>query len=292
MVGGSGSRLWPLSSPDRPKQFLVLQGEHSLFQNTVLRVQASGFTAPWILASSKTHGLAEEQLAAISVTPAGSIMEQMQIGTAAAIAALLAVLGPEQRDDVILILPSDHIIARPELFQHILKASLTLARSGKIVTFGIVPTAPETGFGYIKPGDKRLEADSVLVHSVQQPGGFVEKPNESDALAFVQAGYLWNAGIFLFKVGTMLREFETHAPQILAGAAAAASSGSTSLHSGVRHHILDEAKSSALAAAIPIDTAILEKSHNIVVVPCHDLGWRDMGTLSAVQKLREEQGPP
>ena len=289
MVGGSGSRLAPLSSPERPKQFLVMQGQFSLFQNTVLRVQASGFGAPWILASSKTHGLAEEQMAAIQVTPAGSVLEQMQIGTAAAIAALLNVLGPEHRDAVILVLPSDHIIARPDLFRHIVNAAKPLACNGKIVTFGIVPTAPETGFGYIKPGTRKLEADSILAHSVQQPGGFVEKPNESDARAFVYAGYLWNTGIFMFKVETLWREFETHAPKILAGATAAVTAGSTSLHSGVRHHMLHEAQSSALVAAVPIDKAILEKSHNIVVVPCHNLGWRDMGTWSAVQTLEEEQ---
>lgn len=289
LVGGSGSRLRPLSSPERPKQFLVMQGQYSLFQNTVLRVQASGFGAPWILASSKTHGLAEEQMAAIQVTPAGSVLEHMQIGTAAAIAALLAVFEPEHRDGIILVLPSDHIIARPDLFQHIVKAAKPLACSGKIVTFGIAPTAPETGFGYIKPGTMKLDADSITAHAVQQPGGFVEKPNESDAQAFVHAGYLWNSGIFMFKVDTLWREFKTHAPQMLAGATAAVSAGSTSLHNGVRHHMLQEALSSALVAAVPVDKAILEKSQNIVVVPCHDLGWRDMGTWSAVQTLEEEQ---
>jgi mannose-1-phosphate guanylyltransferase/mannose-6-phosphate isomerase len=292
MVGGSGSRLWPLSSPERPKQFLVLQGELSLFQNTLLRVRASGFAAPWVLANTKTIDLAEEQMAAIHVNAAGCVVEQIQIGTAAAVAALLVALGSAKRDDLVLVLPSDHIIFRPDLFQHHVKAAIPLAQNGKIVTFGIVPTTPETGFGYIKPGIDKLLEISILAHAVQQPGGFVEKPNANDAVAFVRAGYLWNTGILLFKVGTMLREFETHAPQIMEAAAAAVSSGSTLLRNGICRHMLDEAKSSALAAAVPIDKAILEKSHNIVVVPCHDLGWRDMGTVSAVQKLRDEQGKP
>jgi mannose-1-phosphate guanylyltransferase/mannose-6-phosphate isomerase len=292
MVGGSGSRLQPLSSPEKPKQFLVFQGEYSLFQNTVKRIQADGFAAPWILANSKTYGFAEEQMAAIRVIPAGSLHEQTQIGTAAAIAALLVVLGQERRDELILVLPSDHIIARPDLFQHFVRAARPLARCRKIVIFGIVPTAPETGFGYIKPGINKIDLDSASAFSVQQPGGFVEKPNESDARIFLQEGYLWNAGIFLFTVETMLQEFETHAPQILQDATAAISSGSSSLHNGVFQHRLDDTKTSALAAAVPIDKAILEKSHNSVVVPCHALGWRDMGTLSAVQRLRNEQEKP
>jgi mannose-1-phosphate guanylyltransferase/mannose-6-phosphate isomerase len=290
MVGGSGSRLWPLSRPERPKQFLVLQGDKSLFQNTVLRVQAADFASPWILANGKTLALAEEQLAEIKVHPAGYVVEQVQIGTAAAIATLLCVLGPAGHNELVLVLPSDHLISRPDLFQQAVVASKPIARWGKIVTFGIVPTAPETGFGYIRPSPHTLGAASTLAYSVQQPAGFVEKPNESEALTYIKDGYFWNAGIFLFSVGAMLQEFETHAPDILASAATALSSGSTTLNNNVVQHVLDKQMSSDKVAAISIDKAILEKSRNIVVVPCEHLGWRDMGTLSAVQKLLEEQG--
>lgn len=284
MVGGFGTRLWPLSRPEKPKQFLVVEGDKSLFQNTVLRVQVDCFTPPWLLANRKTLSLAEAQLSDININPAGLIVEQSQIGTAAAIAALLTVMGPARRGDLVLVLPSDHVLGRSDLFQHNVKSATSLAKQGKIVTFGIVPTAPETGFGYIRPGVAMLHANVV------QPGGFVEKPNSVDAKRYVEAGYLWNSGMFLFSVGTMLQEYETHAPDLLVAVSAAVATGSTEAINGIRHHLLGDV-ASILPAALPIDKVIMEKSHNIVVVPCSKMDWRDVGTLAALQKLKQQINP-
>ena len=144
MVGGSGTRLWPISRSNKPKQFLALGSEFSMFQNTVMRVRADGFSRPWLLANDDAILHINAQLPATNVMPAGVIVEPVQRGTAAAIAAMVQVIGSRNPEALILVMPADHVISEPELFRSAVLRSVPLANFGKIVTFGIVPTGPET----------------------------------------------------------------------------------------------------------------------------------------------------
>ncbi len=288
MVGGSGTRLWPLSRSNKPKQFLALGGDMSMFQNTVTRVKSAEFARPWFLTNQEFASHIEAQLPDTGVTPAGIILEPFQRGTAAAIAAVARVISNKSADALILVMPADHIIADAELFKDAVLRAAPLAKFGKIVTFGIVPTAPETGYGYIRPSEKIVSNSNTIGFNVDQPGGFLEKPNEVDAKAFIEAGYFWNAGIFLFKASTMLHEFEKYAADTLHAVTNAVASAKVSSNLGVNHLHLCETGFAAAPANIPVDTAIMEKSHVVAVVPCKSIGWHDVGSLSALWEMAEK----
>jgi mannose-1-phosphate guanylyltransferase/mannose-6-phosphate isomerase len=288
MVGGSGTRLWPLSRSDRPKQFLALHNEMSMFQNTVLRVKSGEFSRPWFMTNDSYVSQIEAQLPGTGVVPAGIILEPIQRGTAAAIAAMIVAISSKSPDALILVMPADHVVADAKQFREAVARATPLAKFGKIVTFGIVPTAPETGFGYIRRGESIVSGDTLIGYSVEQPGGFLEKPDAVKAQKFVEAGYFWNAGIFLFKASTMLHEFEKHAPETLRAASAAVANGETRTHLGVSRHHLCESSFALAPPSKPVDTEIMEKSHLVAVVPCEDIGWFDVGSLSALWEMSEK----
>jgi mannose-1-phosphate guanylyltransferase/mannose-6-phosphate isomerase len=288
MVGGSGTRLWPISRSNKPKQFLSLGGKLSMFQNTVTRVVADGFSQPWLLANEEATLHINAQLPLTGTIPAGVIIEPVQRGTAAAVAAIAQVIGSKIPDAIILVMPADHVISEPGLFREAVLRSIPLAKQGKIVTFGIVPTAPETGYGYIKPGHALHAENQSLGFSVEQPGGFLEKPNVHVAATFVEQGYLWNAGIFLFRASTMIKEFQTYARDTLSAVSIAVSFRAQVKRQGTTYHYLPRKSFEKVPKDVPIDTAIMEKSSHVAVVPCGDIGWHDVGSLSAIWDMAEK----
>ncbi len=210
LSGGGGTRLWPMSTPDRPKQFQALTGTHTMFQLTVLRVMdRERFASPIIVANATHADLVEAQLAAIGVTDATVILEPCARNTAPAIA--LAALAVAQPETTLLVMPSDHVILDTAAFDAATTALLPLVESGWLATYGISPTGPETGYGYIKMDPAELAA---AVHKVNR---FVEKPDAERAQQMIATGdHVWNGGIFLFRADAYLQILSNHAPDMLA----------------------------------------------------------------------------
>ncbi|SCW60985.1 mannose-1-phosphate guanylyltransferase [Rhizobium mongolense subsp. loessense] len=288
MIGGSGTRLWPLSRSNMPKQFLRLVDDRSLFQNTLARVNDAMFSAPWLLTSRAFIDMVNAQARQMEQEFAGIVLEPLQRGTAAALAAVAVAASEGDADALVLAMPADHVIDDPALFLEAVKKAVPLAESSKIVTFGIVPTEPETGFGYIRPGEPYVVDGEELGALVNQPGGFLEKPDLERAKQFVEMGYLWNAGIFLFRASALVEELKRHAPAVYE-AVAASIAGGTSRDLG-SHMLLMPAEEhfARCPLDIPIDTAVLEKSANVAVVPCDDIGWADIGSLSALWDISDK----
>jgi len=268
LSGGSGMRLWPLSRLGRPKQFLTLAGDHSLLQQTALRASDPTLFAPPIVVSGEAQGDAvEAQLAEAGVAPALLILEPAARNTAPAIA--LAALASEP-DDLLLILPSDHHVKDEAAFRAAMATARGAAEEGWLVTFGLRPERPETGYGYIRagteiaPGTRRAEA-------------FVEKPDLATAQRYVAGGdHLWNSGMFLMRAGAYLNALRTHAPYLLP-AVEAAMAGAT--REGAR--LLPQAQSFARAPSQSVDHAVMEKHDRVAVVPA-SIGWSDIGSWEAL----------
>ena len=275
LAGGSGTRLWPFSRKACPKQFLkgLLEGELSLFQRTVLRLQGDGFAPCNVLANEEHRFLVAEQLRQLGQKETSIILEPVSRNTAPS--AMIAAL-TRKPDDLILLLPSDQLIEDEKAFREAVLACAEVARRGDIITFGIRPTAPETGFGYIKAG--RPRASRVL--EVEE---FVEKPDEETAHRYVRdSSYLWNAGIFLFSARTMIEAFERYAPEFLSPCRMATEKAARDLE-----FLRLDAESYAANPDLSIDYAIMEKADNIACKPLH-LHWNDLGNWEA---LRQERLP-
>lgn len=293
MIGGSGTRLWPLSRSNMPKQFLKLIDDRSLFQNTLARIDDPMFAAPWLLTSRAFVDMVDAQARQIEADLAGVILEPVQRGTAAALAAVAIAISHGDPDALVLAMPADHVIEDASLFRDAVRQAIPMAAEGsKVVTFGIVPTAPETGFGYIRPGEPYLLGSDEIGALVGQPGGFLEKPDLERARQFIQMGYLWNAGIFLFRASVLVEELKQHAPEVYE-AVSASIVGGTRRELG--SHVLLMPSEDDFARCphdVPIDTAVLEKSANVAVVPCDDIGWADIGSLSALWDIsnKDENG--
>jgi mannose-1-phosphate guanylyltransferase/mannose-1-phosphate guanylyltransferase/mannose-6-phosphate isomerase len=270
LSGGAGVRLWPLSRLGRPKQLVSLGGGGSLLRRTADRVaDAALFAAPVIVAGEEDARAAEAQLAG-GRAPARLILEPSPRGTAAAIAlaALDAAAG-----DLLLVLPSDHAIGDEAAFRAAVAAAAPLAAQGWLVTFGIRPDRPETGYGYIRRG-------SQLADGLFEAAAFVEKPPRAAAEAFLADGfYDWNAGIFLFRAGAMVDALGAHAPGVLAAVRAALG---RARQDGVR--VRPDAQSFAAAPAMSIDRAVMEKAERVAVAPV-EMGWSDVGSWDAVHAL-------
>lgn len=275
LSGGSGSRLWPMSRSLWPKQFLPMFDGESLFQKTLKRFESEHFANPLVVCNSDHRFLAGEQMSEAGRRGGSIILEPVGRNTAAP-AALAALIAVEQGDDALVLLaPSDHLVARPELFVQAVEAAEPSARAGNIVTFGISPSEPNTGYGYI-----RLEPGQERVRPVE---AFVEKPDRERAEAFVADGnYVWNAGIFLFSARAMLEEFERHAPEVLNGTRAALEAARRDLD-----FLRLDAEAFASVPDISIDYAIMEHCKRIMCVPV-DPGWNDLGSWSAVWETFEK----
>ena len=277
LCGGSGTRLWPRSRKQKPKPFLPLVGENTLFAQTVLRCgRDAGFSPPVVVtgAAHRAHG--EEQLPDRASTRI--IVEPEGRNTAAAI-ALAALSLPE--DAVMLVCPSDHHIGDCEAFQAAAREAVALAVEGWLVSFGIVPTAPETGFGYLKQGEPIA---GTVGRRVQR---FVEKPDLARAMEFLASGeYAWNGGIFAFRAGTFIDELGKYRPAILAAVRDAVGRGKWD---GMRFH--PDAAAFSRVESESVDYAVMENTDKAAMVPAV-MAWSDIGNWQALHEAldRDEHG--
>lgn len=281
MAGGSGSRLWPLSRQLNPKQFLPLaDADFSMLQATIQRLAGLGAELPRLICNEQHRFLAAEQLRLLGLEKAGILLEPVGRNTAPAIALAALQACSEAQDPILLVLAADHLIKDVEAFQTCIQTALPLAQDGKLVTFGIVPTHAETGYGYIEQGiDVGVGGFKV--------SRFVEKPDLVTAQEYLANGsYFWNSGMFMFRASRYLEELETYRPDILAACRAALAGGSQDMH----FTRVDE----AAFAACPddsVDYAVMEKTADAVMVPL-DAGWSDIGSWTALWDVsdKDQQG--
>ncbi|WP_117193113.1 mannose-1-phosphate guanylyltransferase/mannose-6-phosphate isomerase [Rhizobium terrae] len=282
MAGGKGTRLWPLSRATAPKQFIQFVGDRTLFQATLSRVADEAlYEAPVVITNEDFRFLVAEQARELGIQLSGILLEPVARNTAPAVAVAAAFVADRFGEDAVLqILASDHeIIADAGYFAAIETAART-ALSGKLVTFGITPTEPATGYGYIEIGDKLKTG----AHAVKR---FVEKPALPEAERMLAAGgFAWNSGIFMFQAGHVLSEMATFAPDVEKAARAALAKASGDLD-----FIRLDAEAFGASPDISVDYAIMEKTSNAAVVPS-SFTWSDLGSWDAVWKLgaRDEAG--
>ncbi len=279
LSGGSGTRLWPLSRASYPKQFAPLIGETSLFQASAQRLAGPGFAAPIIVTTEDFRFVVTEQLAAQRIDPGPVLIEPEGRDTAPAVlAATLQAMenGPET---LVLVAPSDHLIPDTQGFADTIAAAAPAAREGRIVTFGITPDRPETGYGYLQ-----LEG----APDATRPGPlarFVEKPDLETAQSMIEDGhYLWNAGIFLFRADVMRAAFAEHAPEVLHHVETAVAEGRRDLG-----FLRLNAGPWSQITPISVDYAVMEKARNLSVMPYRG-DWSDLGDWKAVWRETEEDG--
>jgi mannose-1-phosphate guanylyltransferase/mannose-6-phosphate isomerase len=272
LSGGSGTRLWPLSREFYPKQFLPLVGERTMVQETALRVAGlPDLARPVVVCNEEHRFMMAEQLRVVGVAPQAILLEPVGRNTGPAVAlAAMAALEKAGDDPLLLVLPADHVIRDVAAFRRAVVAALPAARAGKLVTFGIVPTQPETGYGYIRKG-----AGEGAVVPVAQ---FVEKPDAARAAEFVASGeYLWNSGMFLFPARRYLEELARLAPAMRDACQKA--------YAGATRDLDFTRLPRDLFAACPsdsIDYAVMEKTDSAAVIPL-EAGWSDVGSWASLQ---------
>ncbi|OQK30020.1 Mannose-1-phosphate guanylyltransferase [Vibrio parahaemolyticus] len=277
MAGGSGTRLWPMSRTNYPKQFLSLVNSTSMLQDTIIRLQGINHSPVSLICNEEHRFLAAEQLRSRNIAHSGIILEPFGRNTAPAVAlsALRAI--EEGQDPILLVLAADHLIKHDDVFRNTVEAAVSLAESGKLVTFGIVPTKPETGYGYIRSGNKLPQHEAYSVDA------FVEKPNSSVARQYLNdGGYYWNSGMFMFKASRYLEELEKFRPDILA----AVKNAYLGSHNDLDFIRLDEEAFKSCPDE-SIDYAVMEKTNDAVVCPL-DAGWSDVGAWSSLWEVSEQ----
>lgn len=274
LSGGSGTRLWPLSREAHPKQFLPLVGDDTLLQATWRRVAPLSSAAPLVVANEDHRFLVAEQLRVIGAPRARIVLEPVGRNTAPAIAAAALIASADGGDPLLLVLPSDHVVRDADAFRAAVRAASPAAEAGALVTFGIVPQAPETGFGYIQ-----AEAGD----GVRKVLRFVEKPDAATAQGYLDAGgYYWNSGMFLFRASRFLEELGRHRPDILAAVRAACG------HVDPDGEFLRlDREAFAASPSESIDYAVMEKTDAAMVLPV-DIGWNDVGSWSALWDVSEQ----
>ena len=272
LSGGAGTRLWPLSRELHPKQLLALTSNFTMLQETVRRVvDVPEIAAPIVICNESHRFMVAEQLRVLGTSADAIILEPSGRNTAPAIAlAALAAAGRHDRGAMLLVLPADHVIADVPAFHAALGVARAAAATGKMVTFGVVPTRPETGFGYIRRGAPQESGYSIAE--------FVEKPDLRRATEFVSSGgYFWNSGMFMFDAASFLAELTEHAPDVIRHASAALKLAHTDLD-----FTRVDAAEFIKCPSISIDYALMEKTANSAVVPL-DAGWSDVGSWSALR---------
>jgi mannose-1-phosphate guanylyltransferase len=289
LSGGVGSRLWPVSREAHPKPFMTLPDGQNLIQKTFLRAASlKGVSQVLTVTNRELLFKTEDEYRSVNTAglAQGFILEPFGRNTAAAVAmAALQIQGLKGDGAHMLVLAADHLIQDEAAFASAVAKAVSLSSQGWLVTFGVQPQYPETGFGYIEAGDAIGTDEGLKV------ARFVEKPDLKTAESYLAAGnYFWNAGMFCFQVGTVLEEFAKHAPDVLD--AAAASLASSRLTQGDAYHCLAvDADSFAKVPDISIDYALMERSDRVATVPC-DIGWSDIGSWNAVSELtaRDDNG--
>ncbi len=275
MAGGKGTRLWPLSRTAAAKQFIRLIGEKTLFQGTLERVADRGlYEAPLVITNEEFRFLVAEQARELGAELSGIVLEPEARNTAAAIAvAAVIVCRDFGKNAIIQVLPSDHEIVADDTYVQCVNTAAEAAHQGRIVTFGITPSEPATGYGYIEMG-KELPDGS---HAVKR---FVEKPKLEDAQKMLDAGnHFWNSGMFIFTAGQIMAELQKYAPEVLAAAEDSVEGAAQDLD-----FIRLNAEAFAKSPSISIDYAVMEKTPNVAVVPS-PISWSDLGSWDAIWKL-------
>lgn len=276
LSGGSGTRLWPLSTPERPKQFLDLYGEGTMIAQTMRRVaDRDAFTSPIIIGAGRHEALLKGALVEAGARDADIILEPCARNTAPAIALGALHAGV---DALLLVMPSDHVIRDNDAFLAAVMRAVPAALGGHLVTFGIEPTSADTGFGYIRAGEALDGVGGAF--SVE---AFIEKPGQARAHQMLsEGGHCWNAGIFLFKSGVFLTELDRHQPEVLEAARA-------SMRRAARWDRITapQAEKFEASPSISVDYAVMEVSGRVAVVPMA-CGWSDLGSWDALAEIGDK----
>ncbi|WP_342118544.1 mannose-1-phosphate guanylyltransferase/mannose-6-phosphate isomerase [Pseudoduganella sp. OTU4001] len=277
LSGGAGTRLWPLSRAALPKQLLPLVTDKTMLQDTALRLAGrEGMMAPLVVCGNEHRFLVAEQMREIGINPLGIVLEPVGRNTAPAVAAAAHYLKAIDPQAVMLVLPADHVIKDVDAFYAAIQRAATQVEGGALATFGIVPTAPETGYGYIQSGEK------LAVEGCFKVARFVEKPNRDTAQGFVDAGnFFWNSGMFLFRAESYLKELAQFQPEM----AKASEESVTKGYRDLDFCRLDEAAFTACPSD-SIDYAVMEHTKHAVVVPAA-IGWNDVGSWSALAEVQQ-----
>ncbi|WP_299552926.1 mannose-1-phosphate guanylyltransferase/mannose-6-phosphate isomerase [uncultured Tateyamaria sp.] len=277
LCGGSGTRLWPLSRKSYPKQFAAILGEETLFQASARRLAGPEYAAPVVVTASDFRFIVTEQLHDIGIDPGAILIEPEGRNTAPAILAAALQVASSDPDGLMLVAPSDHVVPDADAFRAAVDTGAEPAQNGQLVTFGIAPTHPETGYGYLELADIPQGCAPVPLTR------FVEKPDMERATAMVADGrHLWNGGIFLFRACDIIAAFEAHAPALMAPVRAAFEMAEPDLG-----FLRLAPEPWAKTEEISIDYAVMERASNLSVVP-FDAGWSDLGGWDAVWR---ETGP-
>ncbi|MCL7945135.1 mannose-1-phosphate guanylyltransferase/mannose-6-phosphate isomerase [Marinobacter sp. ATCH36] len=276
MAGGNGTRLWPMSRQAYPKQFLSLTGsEHSMLQETVRRLEGLNVAESLLICNEEHRFLAAEQMRQLGHLDHNIILEPAGRNTAPAIALAALTARQKNPEALLLVLAADHTISDPDAFRDSVKSAVPLANEGELLTFGIVPTHPETGYGYIRRGEPRDCAYSVAE--------FVEKPDAEAAQNHLDSGnYYWNSGMFLFRADTYLEELRTFRPDILEACESAFNDANEDLD-----FIRVNEKAFLACPSESVDYAVMEHTKRALVVPL-DAGWSDVGSWSAIWDIAEK----
>ena len=280
LSGGAGTRLWPLSRAALPKQLLPLVSDKTMLQETVQRLGGrNGMMAPLIVCGNEHRFLVAEQMREIGVAPLGILLEPVGRNTAPAVAAAAHYLKAIDPQAVMLVLPADHVIKDVDAFYAAIQRAAGLVEEGALATFGIVPTAPETGYGYIQSGES-LSAEGCF-----KVAKFVEKPDRETAQGFIAAGnFFWNSGMFLFRADAYLKELAQFQPDMASLSEEAVGKGYRDLD----FCRLDEAAFTACPSD-SIDYAVMEHTRQAVVAPA-SIGWNDVGSWSALVDVLQADG--
>ncbi len=287
LSGGSGSRLWPLSRELYPKQLLPLVGNLTMLQETVDRLKGvAELSAPLVVSNDQHRFMVAQQLADINQTAQAIILEPVGRNTAPAVAVAALQARMNGDDPVLLVLPADHVIGNPQALCAAVSAAYPLALAGSLITFGVLPTAAETGYGYIKAGkelcvgSKEQRTDHILPITAYHVDCFVEKPDRATAEGYLQSGdYYWNSGMFMFKASRYLEELQRFAPAMLAASQESLEKAQSDLD-----FVRLDAESFARCPADSIDYAVMEKTDAAAVIPL-DAGWSDVGSWSALWEV-------
>ncbi len=282
LCGGTGTRLWPLSRATYPKQYWALagSGEETLLQQTHQRLEGlAGLARPLLICNEDHRFIVAEQMRQIGVEPAAILLEPVGRNTAPAVAVAALQATARGDDPLLLVLAADHVIREADRFRRTVEAGMAAAEAGQLVTFGIVPTAPETGYGYIEAAAALADATAPVPIA-----RFVEKPDRATAAAFLATGrFTWNSGMFLFKASAILAELERLAPEVVSACRAALEHDAADLD-----FLRLEREAFAGCPSVAIDVAVMEQTERGAVLPL-EAGWSDVGSWSALWETAAER---
>ena len=282
LCGGTGTRLWPLSRATYPKQYWALAGtgEETLLQQTHQRLEGlAGLARPLLICNEDHRFIVAEQMRQIGVEPAAILLEPVGRNTAPAVAVAALQATARGDDPLLLVLAADHVIREADRFRRTVEAGMAAAEAGQLVTFGIVPTAPETGYGYIEAAAALADATAPVPIA-----RFVEKPDRATAAAFLATGrFTWNSGMFLFKASAILAELERLAPEVVSACRAALEHDAADLD-----FLRLEREAFAGCPSVAIDVAVMEQTERGAVLPL-EAGWSDVGSWSALWETAAER---